>query len=246
MDAVLLNSSDCQVSINGLAVSNCNAFPISVSGNWVHQLSNITLTNNAKNVIRIINGGYLASQTLANHGYPYQLSGYPLYVNYTTVTLEPGTVFYIENGPVFEVTGTFNALGTADNPIIFTRPPDTSYYWQGIIFRNNSNGNLQHCQFSYGGKASEYGYDTSLINNLGATQLNMANCLFTNVQAQAISCSEIGSGDSFTINSTMINGCGTDGLWINDSDLNLAANNLSISGCNRNPLSILPLGKVAW
>lgn len=241
MDAVLLNSSDCQVSINGLAVSNCNAFPISVSGNWVHQLSNITLTNNAKNVIRLVNGGYLASQTLTNHGYPYQVSGYPLYVNYTTVTLEPGTVFYIENGLVFEVTGTFNALGTADNPIIFTRPPDTSYYWQGIIFRNNSNGNLQHCQFSYGGKASEYGYDTSLINNLGATQLNMANCLFTNVQAQAISCSEIGSGDSFTINSVMITGCGTDGLWINDSDLNLAANNLSISGCNRNPLSILPV-----
>jgi hypothetical protein len=98
-----------------------------------------------------------------------------------------------------------NALGTQDSPIAFNRPPDTTYYWQGIIFRNNSNGNLQHCQFSYGGKASEYGYDTSLINNLGATQLNMANCLFTNVQAAGdILFWRSARGDSFTIHSVMI------------------------------------------
>lgn len=241
MDAVYQNSSGCQLSINGLAVSNCNAFPLSISGNWVHQLSNITLTSNAKNVIRIVNGGYLASQTLANHGYPYWVSGYPLYVNYTTVNLEPGTVFYFESSLSLEVYGTLNALGTADNPIVFTRPPDATYYWQGIIFRNNSNGDLQHCQFNYGGKANEYGYDASLINNLGATQLTMEHCLFTNVQAQAISCSEIYTGDGVTINDVTINGCGTDGLWINDSDLNLVANNLTISNCNRNPLSILPV-----
>jgi len=240
MDAVYQNAADYIVNINGLSVINCNAYPLSISGNWLHQLSNITLSGNTHNVIRLVNGGYLASQTLSNHGYPYQISGYPLYVNYTTVSLEPGTVFYFENSLSLEVYGTLNAIGTAENPIIFSRPPDTAYYWQGINFRNNSQGDLQHCQFNFGGKANDYGYDASLINNLGATQLNMEYCLFTNVQAQAISCQEIGSGDAFTIDGLQISGCGTDGFWCNDSDLNLTASNLSISGCGRNPLAIVP------
>ncbi|GAB1365130.1 hypothetical protein MASR1M36_00010 [Candidatus Cloacimonadaceae bacterium] len=241
MDALYQSATDCILNINGITINNCNAYPLSISANWAHQLNNVNLIDNAHNVIRFVNGGYLASQTLTNHGYPYQISGYSLYVNYTTVNLEPGTVFHFENGLVLEVTGTLNAIGSEVSPIIFSRPQDTSYNWQGIIFRNGSHGDLQYCQFNYGGKANEYGYDASLINNLGATELNMEHCLITNVQAQAISCSEIGSGDNFSINDLQIAGCGTDGLWINDSDLSLAADNLSISGCNRNPLSILPV-----
>jgi hypothetical protein len=240
MDAIYQNASDYILSINGLSVSNCNAYPLSISGNWVHQLSNITLEQNAHNVIRLVNGGYLVSQTLANHGYPYQISGYPLYVNYTTVNLSPGTVFYFENSLTLEIYGTLNAPGTIENPIIFTRPPETSYYWQGLIFRNNSYGNLQHCIFSYGGKASEYGYDASFINNLGATTLSIQNCEINNVQAQAFSCSDIGSGDSLQIEDLQISGCGTDGFWCNDTDLNLIANGLSINSCGRNPMSIVP------
>lgn len=241
MDAMYQAASEYRLSIDGLTISGCNAYPLSLSGNWVHQISNINLSGNTYNVIRILNGGFLASQTLINHGYPYQLSGSSLYINNATVSVEPGTVFYLENGISLEVIGTLNALGSQDSPIVFSRPPDATYFWQGINFRNNSHGDLQYCHFTYGGKANEYGYNASLINNTGATQLSMQHCLISNVQAQAISCSEIGSSDSLAINDLQINDCGTDGLWIIDSDLNLEIDSLWISNCSRDPLSILPV-----
>ncbi len=240
MDAVYQNASGYNLSINGLSVNNCNAFPVSVSANWAHQISNFNLSNNAHNVIRFVNGGYLASQTLANHGYPYQISGGQLYVNYTNVTFLPGTVFYFERYRSLEVSGTLSAAGTAEQPIVFDRPPAQTYFWDRIYLSNNSNASFSYCNFNNCGERNQYGYDNAFIDNAGATSLRLQNCEINNVDAQAISCHDMGSGDSVTINSVQITDCRTDGFWCNDSDAVLNINGLSVSGCLRNPISILP------
>ncbi|HNQ44288.1 MAG TPA: hypothetical protein PKI59_07650, partial [Candidatus Cloacimonadota bacterium] len=192
-------------------------------------------------MIRFLNGGYLASQTLPNHGYPYQISGSNLYVNYTNVSFVPGTVFYFEQYRGLEVYGTLNAIGTETQPIIFDRPQGTTYFWSRIYMPNNSNASFAYCQFNNCGIRNEYGYDNAFLDNAGATSLSLQNCQITNVDAQAISCHDFGSGDSVQISNVQINGCRTDGFWCDTSYITLEVDGLSISGCLRNPISILPM-----
>lgn len=241
MDAVYQAASGYNISINGLSVNGCNSYPLSISANWAHQIGGITLTNNAFNVIRFVNGGYLVNQTLANHGYPYQISGGQLYVNYTTVMFLPGTVFYFERYRSLEVSGTLTANGTAEQPIVFDRPPGAGYFWDRIYLYNNSSASFSHCQFHNCGERNQYGHDNAFLDNAGATMLSLQNCLISNVDAQAISCHDIGTGDTVQISNSQITGCRTDGFWCNDDNLSLTADNLSISGCLRNPLAILPM-----
>jgi hypothetical protein len=241
MDAIYQNASGYNLTINGLSVNNCNAFPVSVSANWAHQIGGFTLTNNAHNVIRFVNGGYLASQTLSNHGYPYQISGGHLYVNYTNVSFLPGTVFYFEQERSLEVSGTLTAIGTASQPIIFDRPPDASYFWERIYLYNGSSASFEHCQFLNSGRRTPYGYDNAFLDNAGATLLSLQNCQIINVDAQAISCHDAGSGDAVQISNVQIDGCRTDGFWCNNSNFTLSVDNFSVSNCLRNPISILAM-----
>ena len=240
MDAIYQNASSYNLTINGLAVNACNAYPLSVSANWAHQISGITLTNNAHNVIRFVNGGYLASQTLTNHGYPYQVSGANLYVNYTQVTFQPGTIFYFERYRCLEVSGTLTAIGSPEAPIIFDRVPSSTYFWDRVYLYNNSSASFASCQFNNGGERNQYGYDNGWIEDAGATLLSLQNCQITNCDAQALRLADLSSTDNVQINNVQINGCRTDGLWCNDDDFIFAVSNLSISNCLRNPLSILP------
>ena len=233
MDAIYLYSTDYNVTINGLNINGCNAYPLSISASWVHQLDNIILTDNAYNLIRFFNGGRLASQTLKNFGYPYLISGYDVEIYYTSVTILPGTVFYLENERSLDVYGTLNANGTEEHPIVFSRSPNTESYWQSIILRNNSSAVFNNCLFSYGGKISPYGYDSCLLNNLGASSLYLQNCLFSNVQAQAIYFSEMGASDTVQIENGQITNCGTDGFVCNSSNFNLNVNGLQIDSSGR-------------
>ena len=241
MDAIYFYATEYNVSINGLNINGCNAYPLSISANWAHQLDNITLTNNAYNLIRFFNGGRLASQTLKNFGYPYLISGnYNVEVYYTNVTILPGTVFYLENERSLDVYGTLNANGTEEDPIVFSRPPDTTTYWQSIILRNNSSSAFSYCLFSFGGKTDPYGYDSCLLNNLGASSLSLQNCVFSNIQAQAVCFSEMGVSDTVQIENGQITNCGTDGFVCNSSNFILNVNGLQIDTCGRYPLAISP------
>lgn len=236
MDAVYQNSSGYKLAIDGLSISGCSAYPISISSAWIHRVQNLTLSGNAHNVIRLLYGN-LASQTLTNFGYPYQIQS-TLTVYYTNVVLQPGTVFYFEDGIGVEVYGTLTAHGTAAQPIVFDRVPGSSYYWKSVYLRNNSSASFQHCMFANGGKASEYGQDDALIDNIGASSLSIQNCAFTSTQAQVLSFTEIGTGDTAALFSITIDGCGTDAFWCNDADLALTAVGITISNAGRYPVSI--------
>ncbi len=241
MDAFYQNAADFRLSITGLSISNCNAYPLSISAKWAHQIEGISLNNNTHNLIRFINGGYLASQSLTNHGYPYQISGGPLYISYgISVSLEPGTVMYFDNALTIEINGTLEANGTPEQPIIFDRIPGSTSYWQGIRAYNNSSASFNWCVFNHGGRVNEYGYNACMLDYRGATNLYLGNCQILNTGAQAISITESSTGDSFMAEDLIIDTCGTDAVYCNDSDPSLSFTNLTISHCGRYPLDIPP------
>ena len=81
-DGIYLASQDQVLSINGLTISNCGWYPLTLSQRWVHCLEDLSLNNNANNLIRLIYGTGMVTQTLLNHGYPYLVSGSALNVDY--------------------------------------------------------------------------------------------------------------------------------------------------------------------
>ncbi|HRY83398.1 MAG TPA: hypothetical protein P5533_02065, partial [Candidatus Cloacimonadota bacterium] len=236
-EGLLQQDGSYHININGLNISGCNSYPLSISANWIHQVANLTLEGNTHNLIRILGGGNFASQTLGNHGYPYLVSSYNPYI-YSNLSLVPGTVFYFEENRSLEVYGTISATGSAAQPIIFDRVPGSACFWQSIYLRNGCNASFEHCRFNNCGERNEHGYDNAFFENAGATLLSLQNCQINNVDAQALSCYDIGSGDSVSLNNLLINGCRTDGIVCLDTDLTLNTSAVTISNCLRYPLNI--------
>lgn len=237
-EGVLQWDTSYNISITGLTINNCNSYPLSISANWLHQVSGLNFTNNIPNWIRILNGGSFASQTL-NHGYPYLISGYNPYI-YSNLSLAPGTIMYFEENCSLNVYGTLTANGTETQQVIFDRTPGSSYFWQSIYLENGSSGIFNWSQFLNCGEHNEYGYDNAFFENKGANLLSLQNCLISNVDAQAISCYSSYTGDSVVLNNVLINACRTDGIVALDDDLSINATNLTISNCLRDPLNIYP------
>lgn len=61
--------------------------------------------------------------------------------------IEPGVEVVIGEGGVVEVEGEISALGTNDNPIIFTAQPDLS--WEGMTIKKGTKTNLAYLEFKY-------------------------------------------------------------------------------------------------
>lgn len=59
------------------------------------------------------------------------------------ITVEPGTVIaFAENAHLHITSGSFNAVGTEQDPIIFRGEQTESGYWKGIGFTSNSSNNI--------------------------------------------------------------------------------------------------------
>lgn len=105
-----------------------------------------------------------------------------------TLTIEPGTVIKGRNtgvgGP--SIYGNLIALGTEENPIIFTSSNDDSFFgsldeyesvggpgdWQGLYFKPGSTGKFDHAQISYAGYGgSGYGNFVGIENDGGNVEI---------------------------------------------------------------------------
>lgn len=61
----------------------------------------------------------------------------------SNITVEPGTVIaFAENGQLHITSGSLNAVGTEQDPIIFRGEQTESGYWEGIGFSSNSSNNI--------------------------------------------------------------------------------------------------------
>ena len=112
---------------------------------------------------------------------------------YTTVVIEPGTRFEFgpEGGIFFYDGAGLKAIGTSDNPIVFTGRNQTKGSWDSLTFSDAGPSTLDHVEISYGGADSSiyvgnvvaYGvYSTDLIVITNSIISNSATCGITDTQ----------------------------------------------------------------
>ena len=82
----------------------------------------------------------------------------------------------------------FQANGTAENPVIFTsnettpKPGD----WKCISFNSSSASQLSHCIFEYGGLYQESMVDNGMVRLYNASQISIENSIFRHSQSPAV------------------------------------------------------------
>lgn len=102
---------------------------------------------------------------LANAGIPFEISGSTYVVSGGLLSITPGSELRFEANYKLQTenTGSLYALGTADQPIRFTRASDTQGAWYGL---NNYNGTmiLRHVEVTYAGNQNNAGLSITGIS----------------------------------------------------------------------------------
>ncbi len=166
-----------------------------------------------------LSGVITTDSTLEASGNPYIVNGILNVLPGVTLTISPGVELNFDDGIGLFVSGTLNAIGTANDSIKFTSSSQTPIrgIWTGIDIENNQGGNaiLQYCNILY----ASYGidvdccwqggpvniYDSKFSNNLKGLQgyagwdVIIERCIFTN-NTYAVT-----SGDKQISNSIFIN-----------------------------------------
>lgn len=138
----------------------------------------------------IINSDISTNTTLTNRstGVDYQIDGCIEILSSAVLTIEPGVVIEFTQNSCLEITdfAVLNAVGTANNPIIFTGQQKTKGFWKGIAFyeTNNTNNKLTYCTIEYAGTltASNSPYKAAL--KIGDTMYEPARIALNNVTIQ--------------------------------------------------------------
>lgn len=114
----------------------------------------------------------------------------------TALTLQPGTVFKLihQEGAAISVSGTLNAIGTIEEPIVFTSINDSVYggdgnntYWSGIDITSTGDAKIDYVKIRYAGASHNLPSDSSryVINDSG--KLSLKNSEITQIYSQGIS-----------------------------------------------------------
>lgn len=101
-----------------------------------------------------LGGGIIANMTLSLANSPYLVSSYFTLAPGYTLTIEPGVHIRFAPSTTMEIRGQLTAVGTSNNPIIFTAADPTNSSetsWNGIHIANNFGGNatIQHAEISH-------------------------------------------------------------------------------------------------
>ncbi|MEX2187233.1 MAG: lamin tail domain-containing protein [Pirellulales bacterium] len=88
-----------------------------------------------------LSGTIAADRTLTAAGGPYRVTGTVTVAVGATLTVEPGTSVYFDNGAQLTINGRLLAEGTEFNQIRLTRTPNTTNNWNGIQFNNSMQDN---------------------------------------------------------------------------------------------------------
>ena len=134
-----------------------NDAPLWVHPNLMGNLSSLSFSGNDESFIgNTATGagqGVEEAQTWEDHGVPYRLRS-NIFVN-AKLTLQPGVTLEFEQDDGLDVgdSGELNAVGGADNPIVFTGVEEQRGGWAGLYFhKTRSDANvLEHATVEYGG-----------------------------------------------------------------------------------------------
>lgn len=149
--------------------------------NAIGSMPSGTYEGNDENFIDLIND-LRVDATIKPLGAPFRVIE-----NLTTregaeVIIEPGTHFFFAADRSLEFgwnanDGTVQAVGTSENPIVFTGEIEEAGSWEGVIVGTNitSNSTIEFAEFNYATTALEL-----------RTSINVENCTFANYEELAI------------------------------------------------------------
>lgn len=139
-----------------------------------YQVARITLYRSDT----VVSGGNV-SGTWAVSGSPYILQGDVTVPGGATLTVDPGVVVYSDPDITINVAGNIEAIGTADQPILFTGaatfPSDMG--WRGIQIQNSTQtSHFEYCTIEYGDRATLFYGSAGAIGAVDSDGLELRHC----------------------------------------------------------------------
>lgn len=168
-------------------IEHCDAQPAYVRNFYNIPFDNTSnLTGNGIDYIYVENGDVEEQNLTINAAtVPYYIKANARITR--TLTINKGVTFYMNDDRGFNITGgtaekggkiIVNGGAGAGEKVIFTRLPNSNYYWQGIEVFDSKGNIFKNCLIEYGGRANNdaniYAYYRSQMS-LENVQLNNSN-----------------------------------------------------------------------
>ncbi len=206
---------DCTLEFNGDGTLD---YPLYVFGtNTVLTLTQNTIQNNQRNTVLV---GELWDNAVLNpqaamHGY--EVTGGFVVPAGKTLTLLPGTVMMGDSGRIILIQGHLVAMGTSDNPVIFTSYTNNGpNQWQGIWF-DGGTGNLEFAVIRYAGQYNGIAYSAVVARNVSEGRVFFKNVLISNNDAPSTTDSAVViSNANFEMQDSTLS---QNGSWVSDVPL---------------------------
>ncbi|MBK8051109.1 MAG: right-handed parallel beta-helix repeat-containing protein [Anaerolineales bacterium] len=134
---------------------------------------NLTVNGNGMDAI-VYRSAMGSSGTWRNLGIPYIVEGHAGVANGATLTIEPGVEVRMAKDATFRVDGVLSAVGTPENPILFTGTEKQPGWWRDIRIDGNGVAELRCCDIGYGGEAGA-AFDTGQVTT-SSSLVSLSNC----------------------------------------------------------------------
>ena len=115
--------------------------------------------SNDKPYIKITSAEINENITIQETTIPYYLEECDINI-FKSLTVKEGVVLYFDPQRDVYIDGTSGRLigiGTIDKPVVFTRIPGETYFWEGINVHSNIGNSLTNCIVEYGGAEDDEG-----------------------------------------------------------------------------------------
>jgi hypothetical protein len=117
-------------------------------------LTNITATGNGTDAMRQ-EGSLSGNVVWTVSGLPYLVEGNSGINTDSTMIIDPGVQILMAEGASFNVNGALYAVGTPEQPIIFTGTQQQPGWWDGIWAHGEALLELRYCDVGYGGASNQ-------------------------------------------------------------------------------------------
>lgn len=136
---VYVGAKGLETTSSDLSITTTAGVPLTVAPDALVTLpTGGSFTGNDEDLVAVNAGDYTEQGTVPNLGVPYLIKGEFSTRMGSKLVLEPGTHFRMTADAFIEIgwnssTASFEAVGTAAEPIVFSGEEETAGYWGGII-----------------------------------------------------------------------------------------------------------------